>query len=131
MPRLSTPRIAVGLMVSPGSLASGRATMTESPFLALGAPQTIWQTPYFGPSSTWRTWRWSEFGWGSHSMIFPTTSPVASDSLSMPSTSAPAKVSRLASSSALSSAWTWACRKFKDNFMVIPPYLALKGERKR
>ena len=57
IPSDSTPLITEGLIVTPkaSNLAPLRATMTLSPTRTFGAPQTIWRTPNFSPSSTFKT----------------------------------------------------------------------------
>ncbi len=69
IPLDSTPRMTPFLISPPGSLAPTLATITFKPTLALGAPQTICSTPYFGPKSTFKTCKWSLSGCFSHSRM--------------------------------------------------------------
>ena len=65
----SCPLITPFFIVLSGSLAPGSATITFSPFLTFGAPQTISKTSF--PIFTLHTCKWSESGCFSHSITSP------------------------------------------------------------
>ena len=76
IPQDSTPRFMLLLIVMPpGSFAPGSATITFSPALTLGAPQTICLTSF--PVSTLQMCKWSESGCIVHSLTSPITRFVA------------------------------------------------------
>ena len=77
-------------MKSPGSSAPTCATITFIPFLAFGAPHTIFNISL--PISTLHRCKWSESGCISHSFISPITNFVAFISFSAESYSFPAFV---------------------------------------
>ena len=103
MPKDSTPRILPFLIVNVPPSPSGKtvpmvASGTMFPASQFGAPQTIWSVSE--PVKTSQMERWSEFSCLRRERIFATITPSGIlPTVSISSTSSPAMVSALASSS--------------------------------